>query len=104
MTYTLHVLNVFDKMIVMVRPGKVKSLIRFCVRSFVFVSFNVLESFIKFWAVVWRLGLKKKLRFHGRMHITRKMRLQSLPCKLMHATGGHQWNLSSVMSMARSPD
>ena len=69
MTCRLYVSHVFDEMFVMVRFGFVKSLIKFCGRGFFLVLFIVLESFIKFWKVVWRLALKKWLISNGRTHI-----------------------------------
>lgn len=59
----LHVHDVFEKISVMPRPGKVKLLSKFCMEGFVFVSFIFVESFIKFWAVVWRLALKNWLKY-----------------------------------------
>ena len=56
MTCTLHVHDVFDGMFVMVRPGEVKFLFKFCMEGFVPVSFFNSKSFIKLWAVVLRLA------------------------------------------------
>jgi len=90
MTYRFHGQHMFDKMSIMVRPCLVNLLPKFCMDIFVFVSFIVLESFIKFWVVTWSLSLKRWHIFHDTKHETMELRLQSLPCRLMNVTIGFQ--------------
>ena len=97
MTYRFHVHDVFDEMYIMVRVGQVNFLIKCWIKGFFIVSFIVIESFIKFWVVIWRLALKTCLRPHGHRVRSGLKRLQSLPCKLMHVTRCLQSNLYSVV-------
>lgn len=50
MTYTLHVHDVFNEILVMVMMIQLKSLFKFYIRGIVFLLFIISENFIKFWA------------------------------------------------------
>lgn len=55
MTCRLHVINMFEKMTIMVRHGQVKYLINFGMNCFYLILFIIMESIIGLWEVFWRL-------------------------------------------------
>jgi len=61
------------------------------------VLFIILESFIKFWEVIWSLALKRWHKYRIHRNINSEMGLQSLACKIIYVIGGINSHGCSVM-------
>ena len=61
----MHICDMFDKVPVMASRGLVKSLIKFVIKSILFMSFMSSVSFMEFMGIDWVLALKEWHKISG---------------------------------------